>query len=296
MGVTAAVLTEIFHMESPIFIVLLSGMLVTFPTIVSTICYMYTFDGYMLAVLLSALAFLVTERKKRGWMAGAVLLALSIGTYQAYLSFTIVLCMLSLLLDLIEEDSMKVIWIKIKNDMLMGILGYVLYVISVKVMQAVKHVELSGYSGTDRIGKLVISDVPRGIYEAYRNFASFALTGNVLTTNVFMTIAFYGIILLCVFLYIKAFIKNGRLKHTDRIILAVLLVAFLPLGATIVCVMFPDTFVYLLLRMPWVLLFIFGIVLAERYALKMPVLKEKVPYGVSGFALFRHLSWCLTFS
>lgn len=275
LGVTAAVLAEIFHMKSPVFIVLMSAMLVTFPTIVSTICYMYTFDGYMLAVLLSALAFLVTDRKKNGWIAGAVLLMLSIGTYQAYLSFTIVLCMLSLLLYVIEEDSRKVIWIKIKNYMLMGVLGYVLYVASVKIMQAVKGVELSGYSGTDRIDRLVISDIPRGVYEAYRNFASFAFKSNVLTTNPFMTVAFYGIILLCVCLYVKAFVHKGRWKHIDRILLAGLLAAFLPLGATIVCVMFPDTFVYLLLRMPWVLLFIFGIVLAERYTLQLPVLQGK---------------------
>lgn len=275
LGITAAVIVEIFHMTSPVFIVLTSGMLVTFPTIVSTICYMYTFDGYMIALLCSALAFLVTERKKHGWAAGAVLLALSIGTYQAYISFTIVLCMLSLLLELIEEDSMKIIWVKIRNYMTMGVLGYVLYVISVKVMQVIKGVELSGYSGTDRIDSIVISDIPRGIYEAYRNFASFAVSANVLTTNGFMTVAFYAIVLLCVVLYLVAFIKKGRLRRIDRIVLAILLVAFLPLGATIVCVMFPDTFVYLLLRMPWALLFIFGIVLTERYALHRNVLKEK---------------------
>lgn len=275
LAVTAAVIAEIFHMESPVFIVLMSGMLVTFPTIVSTICYMYTFDGYMLAVLLSALAFLVTDRQKYGWAAGAVLLMLSIGTYQAYLSFTIVLCILSLLLYLIEEDDMTVIWVKIKNDMLMGVLGYVLYVASVKIMQAVKQVELSGYSGTDRIDRLVIADIPRGIYEAYRNFASFAVSANVLTTNVFMTAAFYTIILLCVVLYTAAFIKRGRWKRADRVVMAVLLVLLLPLGATIVCVMFPDTFVYLLLRMPWALLFIFGIVLTEQYALQKAVWKER---------------------
>ena len=275
LGITAAVIVEIFHIESPIFIVLTSGMLVKFTTISSTICYMYTFDGYMLALLLSTLAFLVTDRKKHGWMLGAVLLALSIGTYQAYMSFTIVICILTLLLELIEEDSIKVIWIKIRNDMTMGIVGYVLYVISVKVMQAVKNVELSGYSGTDRIDSIVISDIPRGIYEAYHNFASFAFSGNVLTTNGFMAIAFYVIILLCVVMYIIAFVKNGRLKRVDRMVLAVLLVVFLPLGATIVCVMFPDTFVYLLLRMPWALLFIFGIVLAERYTLRMCMFQEK---------------------
>lgn len=275
LGFTAAVIAEIFHMKSPVFIVLMSGMLVTFPTIASTICYMYTFDGYMLALLLSALAFLVTDRKKHGWAAGALLLMVSIGTYQAYVSFTIVLCILSLLLELVEEDDTKAIWLKIKNYILMGAIGYVLYVVSVKLMQAVKHVELSGYSGTDRIDKFVFADMPRGIYEAYRNFVSFAISTNVLTTNGFMTAAFVLIVLLCVILYIAAFVKMRRFYRIDRVILALLLVALLPLGATIVCVMFPDTFVYLLLRMPWALLFIFGIVLTERYALWKNVLKER---------------------
>ncbi len=266
LGLTAAAIAEVFCMKNPVFIVLMSGMLVTFPTIVSTICYMYTFDGYMLAVFLSVLAFLVTERKKYGWIWGAVLLAASIGTYQAYISITIVLCILSLLLSLAEEDAWPVILGKIRDDLLMGAAGYALYVVSVKLMQALKQVELSGYSGTDRITRPVLSDIPRGIYEAYRNFASFAVSANVLTENGFMRAAFYALVLLGIILYVAAFVQRGRLKDIRRVALAFALAAALPLGATVVCVLFPDTFVYLLLRMPWALLFLFVPVLAERYA------------------------------
>ncbi len=264
LGFSAAVIAEIFHIESPVFLVLISGLLVTFPTIVATICYMYTFDGYMLALLLSLLAFPVTERKKHGWILGGFLLAVSIGTYQAYFSVTIVVCILSLLLALIE-DEWKIILKKVKNDMLMGIFGYALYVVSVLFMQAAKAVELSRYSGTDRVVTPVLEDLPRGIYMAYRNFGSFAIVANVLTANGFMRAAFYTLAAMCVVLYSAAFIQRGRIKDMARIFFAALLVALLPLGATIFCVLFPDTFVHLLMRMPWVLLLMFPLVLAERY-------------------------------
>lgn len=295
LGVTAAVLAEIFHMKSPVFIVLMSAMLVTFPTIVSTICYMYTFDGYMLAVLLSALAFLVTDRKKNGWIAGAVLLMLSIGTYQAYLSFTIVLCMLSLLLYVIEEDSRKVIWIKIKNYMLMGVLGYVLYVASVKIMQAVKGVELSGYSGTDRIDRLVISDIPRGVYEAYRNFASFAFKSNVLTTNPFMTVAFYGIILLCVCLVCKSICPQRALEaYRPHSVSGSACSVSAAWGNHCLCYVSGHLCVSVAAYAVGAVIYLWHRTGGAIYAAAAWPCRERVPHAVSGCVLLLPLLWCLT--
>ena len=55
----------------------LSGMiLVTFPSMASTFCYSYTIDGYMLAVLLVSMAFVLTDHKKWGFVGGIVLLGI----------------------------------------------------------------------------------------------------------------------------------------------------------------------------------------------------------------------------
>ena len=66
----------------------------------------------MMAALLAAAAFLVTDRKKWGFLAGIVFLGTSLGIYQAYLSFAIILCILRLLLDILDRDNIQEIIIK----------------------------------------------------------------------------------------------------------------------------------------------------------------------------------------
>ena len=66
LGIAAAIVTEGFEIKSKMGAVLVGGLLVTFPAISSTFCYMYTVDGYMLAVLFAALAFFADRQEKMG--------------------------------------------------------------------------------------------------------------------------------------------------------------------------------------------------------------------------------------
>ena len=54
MGLTAAMVAEVFRMENPVVIALSSGLLVSFPAITATMSYEFTADGYMLAMALAA--------------------------------------------------------------------------------------------------------------------------------------------------------------------------------------------------------------------------------------------------
>lgn len=264
LGIAAAIVTEGFEIKSKMGAVLVGGLLVTFPAISSTFCYMYTVDGYMLAVLFAALAFLLTDRKKWGFIAGIFLLGISMGIYQAYLSFTIILCVLRLLLDLLKKDNLKGIFSKIWRYVIMGIGSYAFYVITLKIMLKCKGVEISGYQGTDRIGSFAISELPLGLKAAWRNFIDFARWSNVLTTFELMKYAFVFIAILSVILYVILFIKSSSYKSVVRILLGLCLVAVIPWGATTVSILSPGTYFHLLMRLPWALFFIFAVAVGEK--------------------------------
>lgn len=264
LALTSVVVVEGLGIESKTGAALAGGLLVTFPAVASTFCYIFTIDGYMLAVLFSALAFLLADRKKWGFLGGIVLLGVSIGIYQAYLSFTIILCILRLLLDVLEKDNLKEIWSKIWRYVVMGIGGYGFYVITLKLMLKIKDVELSGYQGTDRVGSFSLADLPAGLRAAWNNFINFARWSNVLTTTEVMKYAFVLIIMGAVGLFVALMIKNKTYKSIIRSLLLMLLVAAIPFGATIVNLISPDTFFHLLMRLPWALFFIFVIVLCEK--------------------------------
>ena len=54
LALTAAVLTEVLELTDPVTITVVSGLLVSFPALASTFAYVFTMDGYMLALFLAA--------------------------------------------------------------------------------------------------------------------------------------------------------------------------------------------------------------------------------------------------
>lgn len=103
------------------------GLLVSFPALASTFAYVFTLDGYMLAMLLSVLSVLFTKRWKYGFLPGAVCLAFSLGTYQGYLSFAMILSVFSILMLAMEPEGFREKLRRGARYLYMGILGVALY-------------------------------------------------------------------------------------------------------------------------------------------------------------------------
>ena len=94
IAIAAIFITDIFEMKNPFQITLSSALLVSFPAITETLFFEFTADGYMLAMLLAALAVWLTRIDKPGitrTIVSAVCICLACATYQAYVSFGLVL-------------------------------------------------------------------------------------------------------------------------------------------------------------------------------------------------------------
>lgn len=264
IAITAALVVYIFELQSPIFAVLTGGILVTFPAVSSTFCYTYTVDGYMLALLLVTVAFVFVEKYRFGWILGAVLIGLSLGIYQAYYSFIILLCILKLLMYLVYEKDLKGILTKAGRYMLSGILGYLFYALTLTWMLSAKHMSLSGYQGSDKVLGFDLRTIPLNLYKATRNFFSFLVSMNVLTATRSMRIALGVIFLLGIAGFVLFIIQNKIYKNGLRMLLILLLVAITPAATTLVMVMAPDSYFHVLMRMPWSLFFVFALCIMEK--------------------------------
>lgn len=264
MSVTSIFLNDIFEIRNKISIVLVSGLFVTFPSVISTYAYIYTIDGYMLAMLIATIAVWVTKKNKLGFILGIFLLGFSLGIYQAYLSYVMVLCVLLLLISLLYDDEMKKIFIQAGKYILMGIGGYLFYIITLNVMLAYKGQTLSGYQGTDAVNRFSVSGIPEGMKSAFMNFINFARWENVLTTTETMKYATIGILAMGIIIYIYLFFRQSCIKSLLKSSLVVILTATLPFCATVVNILSPDTLHHLLMRGAWSLFFIFAVVLADK--------------------------------
>ena len=264
MSITSILVVEGLEIRNKYLAALAGMILITFPSMTSTFCYTYTIDGYMLGLLLATAAFLLADRKKWGFAGGVVLLGVSLGIYQAYVSFTILLCILKLLINILDGKTFKEIIDKTCRYLVMGAGAYVFYYLSLKIMLKIKGVELSSYQGVDSIEKFTLSEIPAGIIGAYKQFFSFLRLEGALGTTGLMYVSVLGLIFLGVGIYIWSFIKSKADKKWLRFFLVVLLLAATPVGTTLVCVMEPTVYFHLLMRLPWTLFFVFVLAMAEK--------------------------------
>ena len=85
--------------------VLGGALIASYPGMTETFFYGFTADGYFLAMLLSALAVLFSAfecKKPWQWAVSAVLLCLTCGIYQAYVSFALVLTVVYFIGEMLE--------------------------------------------------------------------------------------------------------------------------------------------------------------------------------------------------
>ena len=92
LAVTAVLLVEVLEIKNISGGMMIAGVLVTFPVLTSTFAYVFTMDGYMLAVFLAVLSVYLVTKGKFGFVFGGIALAFSMGVYQAYLPVAILLC------------------------------------------------------------------------------------------------------------------------------------------------------------------------------------------------------------
>lgn len=296
LAVASVLVVEALSVKSKYLAALAGMVLVTFPSITSTFCYTFTIDGYMLAVLLAVLAFLITDRKKWGFIQGIVFLGFSLGIYQAYFSITIVLCILKLLLDILDGEKLKTIFSKAWKYIAMGIGSYVFYYLSLQIMLRLKGTALSDYQGVDNLEKFSLTDIPQGIIGAYKTFFSFLRAPGALATTGVLRVSVLLLIALGVLVYLWKFVAQKYENKIIRLILILGLLAVLPVGATIVCVMAPTMYFHLIMRLPWALLFIFVFCLMERLPQVTKDIWKKVQKGMAVLVCFATIAMVFQFS
>ncbi len=263
LAIAAVFLSEFFEVKTYTVRACIGALLVTFPAVTATFAYLYTADGYMLAFLLAILAAYFTKKYKFGFIAGAICLALSIGSYQAYLAVTVLLCLLSLINMCLNNTSIKETWSKAWRYLAMGAGGGVLYYVALKICLAVQGKELDTYQGINEMGKLSLQTLPGMIYDAYLDFAAFTLKGNVLINNGF---SFVCVVLLTVVVCTTAlfcYLKSKAYKKWYQTLLLFVFIIMLPLGANVIYFMSSDVTFHLLMRMQWILFPIFAVVMSE---------------------------------
>ena len=163
IAVSAVCVVYLFQVKSTIPLVLIGGLMATFPTVTSTFAYMYTADGYFLALLCVCIAvILVSENRKYILPAGALI------------AFAMVLMLLILMERLVfSKISQKEFWRLTARFLSSGIVGAVAYWVCLKLITVCSGLELSQYQNIDGAFTLQRINPIRSVWQIVRHFVLF---------------------------------------------------------------------------------------------------------------------------
>ncbi len=270
LGVAAAALCELLEVRAGWAVMGISGLLVSFPALASTFAYVFTLDGYMLALLLSVLSVLFTKKHRLGFLPGAVCLAFSLGIYQGYLAFAMILAVFGILVIFCREREdtvscpLRGSFLEALRYLYMGVLGVVFYYVILQVLLKIQGKELDTYQGINGMSGFGAGGLLHSLVTMYQDFAAFTFRGNVLFQNGFGLLA-------CILLAAAAALAFGCMAKCRKwwknpavfVIIGIALLA-LPPVTNVILLISPDVNYHLLMRYQWVLYLIGAVALAEK--------------------------------
>ncbi|MEE1124600.1 MAG: glucosyltransferase domain-containing protein [Acutalibacteraceae bacterium] len=264
IGLTAVLIVEMFNIDKPIPCILIAGILVTFPAVTNTFFYQFTADGYMLAMLMSALAIYLTTLEKRKILfsvIGVILLCLSCGTYQAYLSFGLMLVACDFIIKLIDGKlSNKDCFKYIGKYLIIFACALVLYYAVWKILMKIQGVVPVEYQGINNVGTLNINLVT--IFSVIRSFGGFFVKEGIGDIYSILNILF----VICSFVA-GVYVVIRKKIYERKIQLGLLFLACLAMPYCIYAIRFisPTAFYYTIMLQSFSLVYILLVIIADKY-------------------------------
>ena len=175
-GAVVAVIS-LFEIRSGLMQLLLSGLMIAFPSQIITFSYMFTCAPYALALLSAVLSVYVFIRGgKWGWLYSAILMAFSLGIYQAYISVAASLYVVYIIKMIIDrERSEKEILQKGLKCIASLLAGLVCYYVINKLFMLLSGTEYNPYA--DASMNKDIGSILFGLRVAYTAFLGYFYRG-----------------------------------------------------------------------------------------------------------------------
>lgn len=261
LAVTTILISELLRIRKKSTLILLSALLVTFPAVTSTFGYLYTADGYMLAMLCMTLAIFLTIKRRFGFLPGAFLLMFGFGCYQAYITFAAMLVIVYSLDELLHRDTpLSALALQWLRALACAVFGYVLYTVVNRILLSMQHATLADYQGVSSLGG---GFAPlTAAKQCLIDFAYFFI-GPVRRMN------FYSILNLCMLalLLLGALARIARrrlMSSPARLICALLFALFIPFVCYAIYFLTPDVSYHMLMQGGLYFVYVLLLVLYDR--------------------------------
>ena len=263
-AVMSCLVISMFEIKSKINTILISGILVTFPTLGSLMPFMNSQDAYQFGAMLAGLAAFFIIKYKNGFIFSSILLTLSLGIYQTYLGYAGGLIVLYVIVELFKENNnfKKMIILLCKTAISFTVALAIYLIISRGIFGHL----LVDYKGIDTMGSLPLNKIHTIIFSAYKGMFNFFIGKEFNYHFIFMPYLFIFAFILTIYLLIYIVKKSKMCK--EKLFLLVFLILVFPIAINIIYIMSWQAGVMLRMLYGYTVVFIFPLVLID-YVLKI---------------------------
>lgn len=259
LSLAAAGIVGVLGMRSRALSALLGVSMAAFPCMGYTFLYMFTASAYCLAIFLAVLSVALA---KKGWLwalGGSVLLALSMGIYQAYAAVAVALSVLLILKQCLSHRA------QCKETALLGVrllaflaVGAAAYYGILQIFLKVKGLELLDYLGMSQAGGgYPIAQLPSLLLSAYKQVVVFFFIPG--SSNSFTTLLMAGLdiaaALLAAVCFFAILVRRSLWKEIWRVAGAVVMLLLLPVAVGFAQIISPYSDATPIMKYPYVLVY-----------------------------------------
>lgn len=177
LAASSMLVVKLFRITRLLPAFLLSLCMIAFPTVASTYSYMFSSGAYLFAMLMAVAGVCCVRMEKPLSLAvGVVLLALSMGCYQAYFCLAALLLVMLLICDLCNnrwEGRFKPFAVTALKYLGALALGLAVYYVVLQILLKVTGTVLTEYQGISGMGQITLPILLRRIQTAYRSYCDF---------------------------------------------------------------------------------------------------------------------------
>lgn len=263
LAVSVCLIVRLFEIKSPLMRVLLAGMIVAFPSQTGTFCFMFTSAPYALAFLFAVLAAYLGCRGGRWKSAAAVvLLALSLGIYQAYIALTASLMLLyAVMLCLDGEQCLAAVARFLLRALVIGLAALAVYAAVTAAVFSLTGAEFNDYvrenaNSAGLLGRVRMAYDFFVYYFTYREYA--------LITSEFSRWAHIVLMALIAAGTVYAAVRKLRAGAAAEGVLLLVLTALVPLAVNMVFLSMSKESIHTLVIYSFVAVYILAAMLTER--------------------------------
>ncbi len=210
---------------------ILAGLLMlSFPGVAVSFSYGVNADAMGIGILLAVFGVWLEETYRYGFVPGILLIGMSIGVYQPYVSVGIAIIYGILLFRTMEEHfhGMEFVKAGLRRGIFL-VFGFVFYYVMLQIVLAVTGLSLSNYHGVDSMTSFTVKGLVKGVVYAYIYFLRYFFLGFYADSPVRL-LGHYVVALLVLVMFVGFVEKIHRYANKGQMLWLFAMLALLPLG------------------------------------------------------------------